>query len=120
MTIEMTPAHRLVKFNRTDCAKVDAFVTIFESAEWDVTQPVVAINRACALFALNASHRIDAATQLDMDVPCIIIDEDVLGDYEWDGLCDASDMLAVLADAGLGNSDAHAALSAHTAMELDA
>jgi hypothetical protein len=120
MEIEMYPADRLVKFNRTDCAKVDAFINVFDSVAWDVAQPVVAINRACALFALNASHRIDAAQQLDMDVPCIVIDEDLLGDYCWDGISDASDMLAVMSDAGLAGFDAYSYLASHIAMERDA
>jgi hypothetical protein len=92
---------RLVKFNETDSQKVDSLVMMMENVGWNPNLPCVVINRADALFAINCSHRIDAAIEMEIEVPCYIVDNEELGEYDWDSISDASDFLYIMRQTGL-------------------
>jgi len=114
--ITLIDADRIVKYNRTDAQRVTRLLPLMVDG-WDVSRPCVVIDRAASLFAVNASHRLDIALRLGIDVPCLVVDEAELGEYNWDSLCDASDILEIMSMAGLDTDIAYLALSAHIESE---
>ena len=111
---------RLIKFNETDSQKVDFQVMMMENVGWNPNLPCVVINRADALFAINCSHRIEAAIEMEIEVPCYIVDNEELGEYDWDSITDASDFLYIMRQTGLLGlymDPAYNALETHIMME---
>ena len=106
-------ADRLVPFNNiVDVDKVQFLSARMQSLGWQGL-PIVAIDRADGLFAVNGSHRIEAALQAGITIPVVIINSDSL-DYDWESLSDTDDICDMLRD-----NDQHVALEILTAESVN-
>jgi ParB-like chromosome segregation protein Spo0J len=92
-----TEPSKLVPFNTiVDVAKVNILAGSMRLLGWQGL-PLVAIERADGLFAVNGSHRIEAAMLAGIEVPVHVVDSDLL-DYEWESLTDTDDVMDMFHD----------------------
>lgn len=97
MDIQTIEPSRLVPFNTiVDVDKVNNIANVMRAIGWQGL-PLVAIERADGLFAVNGTHRIEAAMLAQIDVPVVVIDSDLL-DYEWESLTDTDDVMDMFHD----------------------
>lgn len=92
-----------------DATKFEALIASMRINGWQ-GRPLLVVAEGRGFVALTGSHRLAAAVELDLDVPCLVINTDDYEGDEWEWSCimdahDDVDRLVALAAAGMVDAE---------------